>query len=66
MREIKIFSKEREQVKEIRGREVELEKLMKKIIERKMEEFIGVRFIEYEFKKQKGGRMEQIGIEEKG
>lgn len=68
MGEIQLFRIDKNGVKEIQGESVELEKYLQNIIEKNLDEFLGVRFLasEYSTGKTHGGRIDTLGIDENG
>ncbi|HBY19996.1 MAG: DUF91 domain-containing protein [Clostridiales bacterium GWE2_32_10] len=65
MSDIKLFSLKPD-VKELSSRSMELERPLQRIIEKNLEEFLGVKFIETEYStgKEHGGRIDTLGIDE--
>ncbi len=66
MSDIKLFHTADQNVTELRGSAVALEKSLQNLIERNMEAFLGVRFLASEFITTNGGRMDSLGIDENG
>lgn len=68
MSDIKLFRLEGNQVEELEGRSVAVEKSLQYLIERHMEELLGVRFLasEYSTGPKHGGRIDSLGIDENG
>jgi RecB family endonuclease NucS len=66
MSDIKLFKVDHEQVEELSGSSVALEKSLQSLIEKHLEAFVGVRFLatEYTTGKAHGGRIDTLGIEE--
>lgn len=66
MSDIKLFRLEPQQVTEIKGQSVLIEKTLQTLIERNLEAFLGVRFLqsEYQTGKTHGGRIDSLGIDE--
>ena len=63
MADIKLFSI-KNGVKELESKTVNLEKELQTIIEKNMDYFFGVTFLETEYETTNGGRMDSIGIDE--
>ncbi|WP_316980121.1 DUF5655 domain-containing protein [Shumkonia mesophila] len=68
MSDIKLFRVDTNEVIELEGASVALEKSLQSIIERNLEVFLGVRFLASEFSTgaEHGGRMDTLGIDENG
>jgi len=68
MSDIKIFKIQGNIVNEIKGTSVALEKLLQDIMEKNLEEILGIRFLatEYTTGKTHGGRIDSLGIDENG
>ncbi len=68
MGDIKLFRIENESVCEIPGQNVAVEKSLQNLIEKHLEDFLGVRLLasEYSTGKKHGGRMDSLGIDENG
>lgn len=68
MSDIKLFKIIGEDVQELVGTSVALEKSLQALIEANLETFLGVRFLatEYSTGKEHGGRMDTLGIDENG
>ncbi len=66
MSDIKLFRTDHEQVEELSGSSVALEKSLQSLIEKHLETFLGVRFLasEYTTGKTHGGRIDTLGIDE--
>jgi len=66
--EIQLFRLDKNGVKEIPGESVALEKSLQNIINKNLDEFLGVRFLasEYSTGKTHGGRIDTLGIDENG
>jgi predicted transport protein len=66
--EIKLFKIDHNEVKEIVGESVALEKSLQNTIEKNLNEFLSVRFLatEYSTGKTHGGRIDTLGIDENG
>ena len=68
MSDVKLFKISNNDVSEIPGKSVELEKSLQNLIEKHLETFLGVRFLatEYPTGKSHGGRIDTFGIDENG
>ena len=68
MSDIKIFKIQGNIVNEIKGTSVALEKSLQDIMEKNLEEILGIRFLatEYTTGKTHGGRIDSLGIDENG
>lgn len=68
MSDIKLFDIQNGTVKELKGTSVNLEKSLQNLIEKHLEEFLGVRFIasEYSTGPRHGGRIDTLGLDENG
>ena len=68
MSDVKLFKILNNDVSEISGKSVELEKSLQNLIEKHLETFLGVRFLatEYPTGKSHGGRIDTFGIDENG
>ncbi|MEP3013439.1 DUF5655 domain-containing protein [Roseibium polysiphoniae] len=66
MSDIKLFRTASDDVTELYGTAMALEKSLQTLIERNMEAFLGVRFLASEFATSNGGRMDSLGIDENG
>lgn len=68
MSDIKIFKIQNQTVNEIKGTSVALEKSLKDLMEKNLEEILGIRFLatEYTTGKTHGGRIDSLGIDENG
>ena len=68
MSDVKLFKISNNDVSEISGKSVELEKSLQNLIEKHLETFLGVRFLatEYPTGKSHGGRIDTFGIDENG
>lgn len=68
MSDIKLFSMSNDVVVELEGKTAKLEKELQKLVERKMDVFLGVRFLatEYSTGKTHKGRIDSLGIDENG
>ncbi|MCA9735468.1 DUF91 domain-containing protein, partial [candidate division KSB1 bacterium] len=68
MSDIKLFQIHNNQVQELEGRSVAVEKSLQTLIEKHMEIFLGIRFLasEYSTGKVHGGRIDSLGIDENG
>ncbi len=68
MSDIKLFRLSNSGVSELQGRSATVEKSLQAMIERHMEDFLGVRFLasEYPTGKTHGGRIDTLGIDENG
>ena len=68
MSDIKIFKIQDNIVNEIKGTSVALEKSLQDIMEKNLEEILGIRFLatEYTTGKTHGGRIDSLGIDENG
>lgn len=66
MSDIKLFRLGQDQVSELEGRSVGLEKSLQTLLERHLESFLGVRFLatEYNTGKKHSGRIDTLGIDE--
>jgi len=68
MADMKLFHLDNDDVSEITGRSVSVEKTLQSLIERHLEKFLGVRFLasEHITGKVHGGRIDTLGIDENG
>lgn len=68
MSDIKLFRVRSDEVRELEGQSVAVEKSLQQLIERHLEAFLGVRFLasEYSTGKTHGGRIDTLGIDENG
>ncbi len=68
MSDIKIFKIQNQTVNEIKGTSVALEKSLQDLMEKNLEEILGIRFLatEYTTGKTHGGRIDSLGIDENG
>lgn len=68
MSDIKLFHIANNQVSELEGQSVAVEKSLQALIERHLDTFLGVRFLasEYHTGKTHGGRIDTLGIDENG
>lgn len=68
MSDIKLFRTDGTSVTELEGRSVALEKSLQELIERHLDQFLGIRFLasEYSTGKTHGGRIDTLGIDENG
>lgn len=68
MSNIKLFKLDGDNVTELEGHSVDIEKSLQSLIERHLERFIGIRFLasEYSTGKTHGGRIDTLGIDENG
>ena len=68
MSDVKLFKISNNDVSEISGKSVELEKSLQNLIEKHLETFLGVRFLanEYPTGKSHGGRIDTLGIDKNG
>jgi len=68
MSDIKLFLTVNNQVEELQGRSATIEKSLQSQIERHMEKFLGVRFLDTEYPtgKAHGGRIDSLGLDENG
>lgn len=68
MSDIKIFKIQNQTVNEIKGTSVALEKSLQALMEKNLEEILGIRFLatEYTTGKTHGGRIDSLGIDENG
>lgn len=68
MGDIKLFQIANNQVTELEGRSVAVEKSLQNLIEKHMESFLGIRFLasEHSTGKVHGGRIDSLGIDENG
>ena len=66
MSDIKLFQINSKGVSELRGSAMTLERSLQTLIEKNMESFLGVRFLQSEFRTSNGGRMDLLGIDENG
>jgi predicted transport protein len=68
MGDFQLFKYNNNKVEEIKGTSVALEKALQNLIEKHLETFIGVRFLESEYSTGKvhGGRIDSLGIDENG
>ena len=64
MNDIKLFKIFNNDVSEIVGKSVELEKSLQNLIEKHLETFFGVRFLATEYHTSHGGRIDTLGIDE--
>jgi predicted transport protein len=66
MGDIKLFRTSRDGVIELEGKSVVVEKSLQALMERHLQEFLGVRFLasEYQTGKTHGGRIDSLGIDE--
>ena len=66
MSDIKLFRIQDEKVSELQGESVALEKALQNLIERHLQEFLGVNFLasEYPTGKSHGGRIDTLGLDE--
>ena len=68
MSDVKLFRTNGNQVIELEGRSVALEKSLQQLIEQQLEVFLGIRFLatEYSTGKSHGGRIDTLGLDENG
>jgi RecB family endonuclease NucS len=68
MSDLKLYEIHTDNVMEILGTSVKVEKSLQELIERHLDAFLGVRFLatEYSTGKDHGGRMDTLGIDENG
>jgi RecB family endonuclease NucS len=68
MGEIKLFRTSKDKVEEIKGDSVALEKSLQILIEKHLDELLGIKFLasEYSTGKIYGGRIDTLGIDENG
>ena len=68
MGDIKVFQILKDSVRELPGQSVSVEKSLQNLIERHLEDFLGVRFLasEHMTGKSHGGRIDTLGIDENG
>ncbi len=66
MSDIKLFKILNNDVSEVVGKSVELEKSLQNLIEKHLETFLGVRFLKTEYPTSHGGRIDTLGIDENG
>ena len=68
MSDLKLFRLQSNNVTEIDGTSVALEKSLQTLIEQNLETFLGVRFLASEFStgREHGGRMDTLGLDENG
>src|SRR4030042_430166 len=66
MSDIKLFQIGKNRITELEGKSVQIEKSLQTIIERNLEAFLGVRFLETEYGTgpKHGGRIDTLGIDE--
>jgi hypothetical protein len=66
MSDIKIFKTDKNNVSELKGKSIALEKSLQTLIESNLETFLGIRFLasEYSTGKTHGGRIDTLGIDE--
>jgi predicted transport protein len=66
MSDLKLFKTDSNQVSELKGSSVVLEKSLQTLIENNLEIFLGVKFLASEFVTSNGHRMDTLGIDENG
>ncbi len=68
MSDLKLFRTNGDDVTELEGRSVSVEKSIQTLVERHLDTFLGVRFLasEYDTGPKHGGRMDTIGLDENG
>ncbi len=68
MSDIKLFQILNDNVQELEGRSVAVEKSLQTLIEKHLEAFLGIRFLasEYSTGKAHGGRIDTLGLDENG
>lgn len=64
MSDLKLFSTKQKNIVELASFEAKLEKTLQKLFEDNLEELLGVRFIQSEYRTSNGGRIDTIGIDE--
>ena len=66
MSDIKLFRVEKTRVTELEAKSVTIEKSLQNLIEKKLEDFLGVKFLasEYSTGAKHGGRIDTLGIDE--
>ena len=64
MSDLKLFSTKQKNIVEVASFEAKLEKTLQKLFEDNLEELLGVRFIQSEYRTSNGGRIDTIGIDE--
>ncbi len=66
MTDIRLFDLEREKASEIKKKSVDLERQIQKLVEKNLEEFFGIRFLDSEYStgKKHKGRIDTLGIDE--
>ncbi|HOM73121.1 MAG TPA: DUF91 domain-containing protein, partial [Armatimonadota bacterium] len=68
MSDIKLFNIEKEPIRELKSKSVALEKSLQTLIEKHLEDFLGIRFLasEYSTGAKHGGRIDTLGLDENG
>lgn len=68
MSDIKLFQIQNDEVQELEGKSVAVEKSLQTLIEKHLEAFLGIRFLatEYSTGKVHGGRIDTLGLDENG
>ena len=64
MSDLKLFSTKQKNIVELASFEAKLEKTLQKLFEDNLEELLGVRFIQSEYRTSNGGRIDTIGVDE--